>query len=518
MKNQITRRDFLKLAGLLPLSLAAPSFVSSLSPKQQGGKSPNIVIVVFDAFTANNISLYGYQRETTPNLARLAERAIVYHNHHAGGNFTAPGTATLLTGTLPWTHRAFNHAGKVEEAFVKENIFTAFDSYYRLAYSHNPMANNFLAQFKNSLDNYVPREKLFLNNDTLVPSLFSNDDDIATVSWLRAIKGAAEDAEQGYAYSLFLSHVLHAYEKFQDRKIEAIQTQFPLGLPSVFTDNYYLLEDAVNWFESTLSSLPQPFISYLHFMPPHAPYRTHRDFYGRFKDDGWLPQPKPYDLFSREADQNAERTFKKRTSYDEFILYVDREFGRFFDYLESSGLLNDTWLILTADHGEMFERGINGHTTPVLYEPVIHIPLMIFEPGRKTRTDVHATTSAIDILPTLLHITGQQRAGWAEGVVLPPFSGSYPGEGRNIYALEARKNRKHATLSIATTTLIKGQYKLMYFIGYEQLGDGGERIELYDIENDPEEMNDLYQSKKEIASELFNELKMKLAEVNKPYL
>jgi arylsulfatase A-like enzyme len=253
-------------------------------------------------------------------------------------------------------------------------------------------------------------------------------------------------------------------------------------------------------------------------MPPHAPYRTRREFYGRLKDDGWLPQPKPYDLFSREADRNAERIFKKRTSYDEFILYADEEFGRFFDYLESSGLLDNTWLILTADHGEMFERGIIGHTTPVLYEPVIHIPLMIFEPGKRTHMDVHVTTSAIDILPTLLHITGQQTADWAEGVVLPPFSDSYPDGSRNIYALEARKNRKHAPLSIATTTMIKGQYKLMYFFGYEELGKGGERIELYDIENDPEETNDLFQTKKETAGELFNELKLKLAEVNKPYL
>ena len=273
----------------------------------------------------------------------------------------------------------------------------------------------------------------------------------------------------------------------------------------------------MNWFKSTLSNLPQPFLSYFHFMPPHAPYRTHRDFYNRFKNDGWLPQPKPYDLFSREADRNAERTFKKRSSYDEFILYVDREFGRFFDYLESSGLLNDTWLILTADHGEMFERGINGHTTPVLYEPVIHIPLMIFEPGRKTRTDVHVTTSAIDILPTLLHITGQKIADWAEGVVLPPFSESYPDDGRNIYALEARKNRKHAPLSIATTTLIKGQYKLMHFFGYEELGKGGERVELYDIKNDPEELNNLYTKKPETSAELLNELKMKIIKENEPY-
>jgi choline-sulfatase len=154
----------------------------------------------------------------------------------------------------------------------------------------------------------------------------------------------------------------------------------------------------------------------------------------------------------------------------------------------------------------------------VLYDPVIRIPLMIFEPGRKTRRDVHVPTSAVDILPTMLHLTGQPSASWTEGVVLPPFSGSYPGENRSVYALEARKSGKYAPLRRATATLRKGQYKLMYFFGYEELGAEGERVELYDIENDPEEANDLYATKRETAGELFNELKAKLAEVNEPYL
>jgi arylsulfatase A-like enzyme len=515
MKRHISRRDFLKLAGLLPFSMAAPRLVNSLASIQP--QAQNVIVVVFDAFSASNISLYGYQRETTPNLARLAERAIVYHNHYAGANFTAPGTATLLTGTLPWTHRAFHHAGRVEEASIKANIFSAFEAYYRLAYSHNPMANGILGQFNGSLDNYIPRGKLFLKNDNLVSALFENDDDIATVSWLRAMKGATEEAEEGFSYSLFLSHILDAYDKVQDRQIEGLRTQFPLGLPSIFTDNYYMLEDAIDWFGDMLSGLPKPFISYLHFMPPHAPYRTHREFYGRFDDDGWTAIAKPYDLFSRESDRNPERMLKKRILYDEFILYVDREFGRFFDALEKSGLLQDTWVILTSDHGEMFERGINGHTTPVLYDPVIRIPLMIFEPGRNRRADVHAPTSAIDMLPTLLHVTSQPAAGWAEGMVLPPFSDSYPSE-RSIFALEARKNGKHAPLNVATAVARTGQYKLMYFWGYGELGAETERIELYDLERDPEETKNLAASKRETTSELLNELKTKLAEVNKPYL
>ena len=58
----------------------------------------------------------------------------------------------------------------------------------------------------------------------------------------------------------------------------------------------------------------------------------------------------------------------------------------------------------------------------------------------------------------------------------------------------------------------------MYFFGYQELGEGGERIELYDIKNDPEELNDLSSAKRETTAELLNELKQKLSEVNEPYL
>jgi hypothetical protein len=58
----------------------------------------------------------------------------------------------------------------------------------------------------------------------------------------------------------------------------------------------------------------------------------------------------------------------------------------------------------------------------------------------------------------------------------------------------------------------------MYFFGYEELGVNSERVELYDIANDPEELNNLSSSKKETTAELLNEIKQKLTIVNKPYL
>ena len=130
----INRRDMLKLAGLLPLGLAAPRWTRSLAGP---GDQKNVIVLVFDALSAYNLSLHGYQRETTPNLRRLAKRAIVYHNHFAASNFTSSGTASLLTGTLPWTNRAIEDNGRVAKAVLSHNIFDLFEGYYRTAFSHN---------------------------------------------------------------------------------------------------------------------------------------------------------------------------------------------------------------------------------------------------------------------------------------------------------------------------------------------------------------------------------------------
>ena len=513
MKKAITRRDFLKLTGLLPMSVAAPRFLNSLDEYNEAqNKPPNVIVVVFDALSAFDVSLYGYQRETTPNFARLAERAVVYHNHYAGGNFTTPGTASLLSGMLPWKHRQFVHFNEGGEIFVKNNIYSAFENYYRLAYSHNPLANDLLGKIDSvgTIDNHIPSRQLFLTTDGLITDLFKNDEDIASVSWVRT----AKKRDEGFAYSLFFSHL---YEPYQDLKIERVKPFFPLGVPNISSDNYYTLEQAVDWLGGELGNVPQPFFSYFHLMPPHAPYKTHIDFYDYFKNDGLRYTPKPLDIFAEE-NSRFDDLWQARTTYDEFILYADRGFGMFFDKLEKSGLLENTWVVLTSDHGEMFERGILKHTTPVLYEPVIRVPLMIFEPGRKTRSDVYSNTSAVDVLPTLLHVTGQNPVDWTEGVILPPF-GPEPDSERNVHVIQAKSNKQYAPISVATITLVKERYKLQYFFGYDELGrPGSERIELYDLKNDPEELNDLSSSKRETTTELLGELKQKLVEVDEPYL
>ena len=120
---EINRRSFLKLAGATLPTILAPKTTSWVNKNVVLSSKPNIIIILFDAMSARNLSVYGYPRHTTPNFERFASRANVYHNHRSGGNFTIPGTATLLTGTYPWTNRAINHSGEIKNTIVDRNIF-----------------------------------------------------------------------------------------------------------------------------------------------------------------------------------------------------------------------------------------------------------------------------------------------------------------------------------------------------------------------------------------------------------
>ncbi len=505
MTHFISRRDFLKLAALTSLSLSA--LPARDAPQLSLDKKQNVLIVVFDALSAYHLSTYGYSRDTTPNLAKFAERAIVYHNHFAAGNYTVAGTPSILTGVLPWKHRAFRFRDGVTDEYIKKSIFSVFESYYKIAYSHNPNVVRFLNQFAPDITNYIPYEQFLLSGGGgLIQSIFQNDDDIAGIGWSRTTSKT-----NGVSYSLFLSEIL---KQINENKTKAFKETFPRGIPSTREqDDYFLLEDAIDFLSDEIVKIPQPFMGYFHFMPPHKPYATHRDFYGKFANDNFQFIEKPQDAFA--PVRSSKFMLNQRVEYDEYILYLDREFGKFFTRLESSGLLENTWLVFTSDHGELFERGIQGHITPALYQPIVRVPLMIFQPGNKNRVDVYDKTSAVDLLPTLTHLTGEKAPAWTDGAILPPFA---PAVERNIYTVQAANNDPDSALTQSTIMLVKENYKLIYFFGYDEDLPNGELIQLYDIEKDPEELNDLSAVKKDVAKDLLKELKLKLAEMNEPYL
>lgn len=503
--SKISRRSFLKMVGSAAPAILFPKASSWTSEhlKQADVSKPNVIILLFDAMSARNLSVYGYPRNTSPNLERFAEHSLVYHSHYSGGNFTIPGTASLLTGTYPWTHRAINHRGMVKKSMIEENIFRAVgNEYHRLALPQNVWSNLITSQFANDIDTLLP-SGIYGELDYLKDDLFPKDVNMAT----RALDDFAfKEYEQA---SLIFGPLLSALY-FRDAA-RLSKDGYPRGLPN--NENYPLyfrLEDIFDGLSSLLTGLPSPTFAYIHLYPPHAPYRASSRFYKKFVDN-FRPVRKPVHRFSGHTSNT--RLASARRSYDEYIASIDWELGNLFDTFEKEGVFENSYVIVTADHGEMFERGQVAHTTPLLYEPVTHIPLLISAPGQKTRRDIFAPTNAVDMLPTVAQLTGSPLPAWAEGRLLPGLGGMEDYD-RSTFTVEAKKVSSFAPLGIATVAMRKGAHKLVYYTGYES----EDSFELYDLESDIEEMSDLYSAQPAVAKKLKEELLDTFLDVNKPYM
>lgn len=508
MEFKLNRREFLKLSLSLPSAYVIKELIQRQKFPQSKSEKLNVLIILFDSFSANNIPIYGYPRVTMPKVNELAEQAIIYHEHYAGGNFTSPGTASLLTGTNPWTHRALRGNSTVIDSLETKNIFNYFNQqgYFTTAYSHNPYADTLLRQFRKNIDAYISRPTLFLENDFLIDIILANDYDTAFISKDQILSDAPTN-------SLLLSKTYAFGEKKKEEKFqEAYGAQYPRGIPRVGRGGYFRLEDAIDLIKSHIVTTPQPYLGYFHLQPPHSPYRTRNEFIDQFNKDSFKPIQKPEHVFTEKY--SFEEMNLLRRDYDEYILYVDHEFNRLYQSLKDSGVLENTILVLTSDHGEMFERGIVRHGKATLHEPVIQVPLLIFHPDQKKRIDVHNRTSALDLIPTLLHLTEHPIPTTTEGAVLPPFKTQEQNQDRSLYLVHADTTQVNKPIQVGTSMIIRENYKLMKYFGYPNNPDGKPYYEMYDLENDPEEMENIYSTKRSIGADLLHELDSKLEEAD----
>jgi arylsulfatase A-like enzyme len=507
MTHHLSRRDFLKAAGLFSLAgLPIIHAIERLAGEPAGASQPNVLIVTFDALSAFNMSLYGYPRQTTPNIERLARRATVFHNHYAGGNATTPGTSTLLTGTLPWTHHGCNLLGLVADSAVPYNLFGAVPgNVYTSAYTHSLIVLKLLYQFRESLAELVlPRELAFADLQ-YADRLFMEDYNAAYAGENIILRGDDDTSS-----SLFLSLLFRLFAQQHAGAIDAANHDaFRKGVPNQ-DYVYFNLENAIDWTIQQARALPRPFLSYYHFLPPHDPYLPRRDFTGHFVDS-YEPLEKPESFAAEGFDYGQLK--RNRLVYDRFIAYVDAEFGRLMDALEKSGVLEDTYVILTSDHGELFERGIRGHVTPVLYEPLVRIPLVISVPGVGERRDIYDPTCAVDILPTIAHLYGQPPPVWSEGVILPGFSPNPADPQRPVFVMDSKSAPRYGPMTDGSFTIIQEGYKLIHYIR-----EPAEPDELYDLENDPDELVNLVDQQPERADYLRSLIQQKLFAANAPYL
>ena len=286
MGSKLNRRDFLKLSALLPL--VATRWSGSPPRSTPNPDKPNLLILLFDTLSAPHMSTYGYHRDTTPNLSKFADRSTIYHRHYSAGNFTSPGTASILTGMYPWSHRCFNFGATVRDEYANRNIFNLFpsSSYYKFAYTHNPKAMSLLFQMQEEINDLVNIRELSLTSRTFTEKFFPKD---YNISYRSEILIGGKDYDKPSLLFHYLAEPFRMSKTLRDIS-DQIPEDFPRGTPHNNYGNFYLLEDVMDWLEDRMVNGTSPFLGYIHVQPPHEPYYTRREFVDRFLDD-WSEAP-----------------------------------------------------------------------------------------------------------------------------------------------------------------------------------------------------------------------------------
>jgi arylsulfatase A-like enzyme len=504
------RRDLLKLS----LALTGGALASRVLPRVlslgQSADQPNVLILLFDTLTAPHMSLYGYPRQTTPNLERFAKRATVYHRHYSGGSYTIPGTASLLTGLYPWHHRAVNPSAPVRRDLADKSLFHSLGAdYFRLGFGQNLWADEFLRQFRADLDEHIPPDWMAYKNPLLLGKINPRDP-MAFVAFDDFLVGGLK-LDTLYPGSVTLGILDIAVDNGRNTNPELAKRN-PREVP--FNEGFYYENHVV--FQGIAQSLSQaasraPYLAYYHLFSPHGPYAPTAEFSNLFKDDLKVPRKPRHPLIAKKDALPDELLDHAARAYDQLIANVDSEFGQLMDGLDSFGALANTYVVVLSDHGQLFERGVHGHTSRLLYDQGIHIPLLIRAPGQTERRDVRVPTSNVDLLPTIASLTGGQTPPEVDGQTLVGFGG--PDAERPVFCVEAKESSAFRPLDKASFVLIRGKYKLIWYSGYTDK----DIVELYDLETDPLELTDLAKDLPDVKKDMLEELASARAQADAPY-
>jgi choline-sulfatase len=240
----------------------------------------------------------------------------------------------------------------------------------------------------------------------------------------------------------------------------------------------HVFADALKWLDQHRD---RPFFLYLQTIDPHVTYSPPLEHLRVYHPEPYNgPLGPTLDGYEQAAISQGKRPATAadlrwiRALYDAEISYHDEQFGRFVDALSGSKLLDETLVIVTNDHGEeIADHGRHGHGH-TLYQELIRTPLLIRYPPRFHPGQVDVIAEAIDLLPTILETLGLPPRPELDGVsLLPTLAGRPPGV--PAYAVSEFLDDQRA--------LIVGRWKLL-------AGAGGWR-KLFDLQDDPQERNDL---------------------------
>ena len=247
----------------------------------------------------------------------------------------------------------------------------------------------------------------------------------------------------------------------------------------------------VQWLSSYVKKKDRaPFFLWIHYMDVHEPYMPEKSYIDMVDPGIKISQDEMYTLFEdtllkRDVSDPAGVALLKRL-YDVHVREVDTYVQSLFKSLEDLDILDSSTVIITSDHGDEFnEHGGLSHDDK-LYAELIDVPLLIY--GTGSSGVCYNLVSSVDIPPTILHLFGIDPAAPFQGQSLLPV-GAYIEKGAFGEAID-NKSVKGGDINKDTYFCREGDLKLIYRADPD-------RWELYDLKDDPGELQDIAPSSKE---------------------
>ncbi|TAH34573.1 MAG: hypothetical protein EYC70_16705 [Planctomycetota bacterium] len=481
----------LAAAGVVLLVLAA--FVGTLLPVQKAPLSvaaapvpapgaPNVLLIVLDTVAASHLSTYGYYRATSPELSTIASEGVVFESAFSAAPWTLTSHASLFTG-LQW-------------------------STHRTGWEH-PRLDDGLERFgEHALSDFhtLPEELGKRGYDTCC---------IAEKSWITADAGLTQGFHKVWDFT----------------RPDAAQRTFLGGLWAKFAPRLKLLrrppppdkgaqrvvDQALTWLGGGRGrSAERPFFLFLNLNEAHGPYDPPDATAGAFLPDGVTLEmaralnqsdehTRAFECGKRELEPRELEILK--ALYDAEILYQDQQLGRLFQGLRDLGLMEDTLVIVTSDHGQEFGlHGRLGHQF-ALVDELVHVPLVMRYPETlPAGTRVPHMASLVDVFPTVTQfverVTGAPGARTPEldaleGVSLLDCIGDGAAPARDMVICEYDNPMPHLQTYPCWDAQEPDAFPLLKYarriqalrtqsLKYEKYGDSAER--LIDLKRNPDEL------------------------------
>ncbi|TYP74835.1 arylsulfatase [Paenibacillus methanolicus] len=432
---------------------------------------PNLLLITVDQMRGDCLSLLGHPVVETPNLDQLARRGVLFRNAYTSTPSCVPARAAIFTGMSPRSHGRVGYQDKVPwnyEHTLPGELAKAGYHTQCVGKMHVEPARNLLG-FHNVVlhDGYLHHNR-FKHANAVTESHDSCDD---YLPWLRERAGAGADLTD-----LGLD-------------CNASTVARPWHLPESLHPTNWVVTQSIDFLRRR--DPRKPFFLWSSFVRPHPPFDPPQAYWDRYVGADF-PDPVVGEWASQEDPERSglnpvtgagivPRTRLRRAmaAYYALINHIDDQLGRLMNALEEYGVLDNTVILFTSDHGELLgDHHLFRKALP--YEGSAKVPLILADPGGKLGlrqgTAVEAVAELRDIMPTLLACAGADIPSGVDGASLLRAEELAQAGSWRPYI-----HGEHAYGAQSQHYLTDGRQKYIWF---SQTGEE----QLFDLENDPQEL------------------------------